>query len=238
MPPPTLTSFAQALYDELEPLTYDEPDYGYALAKFCAAVAVPYDEMWEILVEGDVPWGPAVDLDLTPSDFLDWLGRFKGVAGVVGLADSSKRARIRSAEGFSRGTVTAMVTQAKTFLSGANPTVLVSERYGGNAYQIKLQTLDSETPDDHGPLVRAIRKVKAAGLVLTFTVAAQIPTFADIATYASFSELPLRYYDFDDMRSRVSHGLLLHFSDLPGRYPTFAAMASGPATFDELRKLH
>src|SRR5437762_13316567 len=105
--PPTgveMSAFAQALYDELEPLQYGEADSNYSLAKFCAAIAEPFNEVWDLVVVPSQAWQDLMNLGTTPTDFLDWLGRFKGVAPVAGEDDAEKRARIDDAAALDRGT--------------------------------------------------------------------------------------------------------------------------------------
>lgn len=169
-PPPPLTPFAQTLYDELEPLKYGEQGADYPLAHYCAALAKPFDEIWDYVVTPDTPWSTVVDLDKSPVQFIDWLGRFKGVATTrATLTDLDKRNRIRHAAGFDRGTITTMSNRAKANLTGTKH-LTTEERVGGSAWQIRFTVYSTEAPDT-ATLLKEILAVKPGGIVFTLIVA-------------------------------------------------------------------
>lgn len=197
--PLALSNFARILYDELEPLHYGEADSDYALAKLVNAIAAPFDLIWDLTMEVDVPWETTVDLDLAPPDFLRWLGHFKGVN--VG-AEGDARARIRTASGFQRGTVTAIIADAKEQLVGAKR-LLVRERYP-DAYTLNVTAYAEDTPDP-AALERAIRAKKPAGIKLDlFVVAGWFYSTLNNA-YATYADLAADVATFPDYAALRDH---------------------------------
>lgn len=171
MPLPDLTDCAQYLYDQLEPLQYAEADNDYALAKYCSAVATPFDEIWDLVVTPDVPWSTVVDTDVAPAKFLDWLGRFKGVRALV-ADDATKRERIHDAAGMKRGTLTSILARTRLHLTGTQH-VTIQERADSDAWKLRITVYTAELVGT----VQALRDdiintVKPAGITLDLVVAA------------------------------------------------------------------
>lgn len=169
-----LSNFARILYDELEPLRYADEITGYPLARFVNAIAAPFDLIWDLTMEVDVPWETIVDIDSAPASFLQWLGRFKGVNINRALSADEQRTQIHGAAGFARGTPSAIIAAARQTLTG-NKYVFLNERDGG-AYRLGVDTLVSETPDPAATLA-AVLKQKPAGIVLTHNVIASEPVW-------------------------------------------------------------
>lgn len=91
-------------------------------------------------------WSSIVDLDRAPDDGLNYLGQYKGVTPLAGLTPEQTRDRIRSVDGFKRGTVESIKVASQRRLTGTK-TAIVNEREGGNALYIGVLTYASETPD-------------------------------------------------------------------------------------------
>jgi hypothetical protein len=169
MAAPELSPVAQSLYDTLGPLAYADADLDYPLARYCIAIAEPFDDVWEWVGVPEQPWENLLDLWETPDDFVDWLGYFKGVEPQTGLDPAAKRARIDEAAGFARGTPASLIAAAKSRLIGSQH-VFLEERFGGNAWRLRITVYQSEILDgDVGALTAAILAVKPAGITLDTT---------------------------------------------------------------------
>jgi hypothetical protein len=127
---PPLDSFAQELYDRLEPLQYAEAEHDYALRKFCAALGVPFQQVEDLARDQVVEpppggfsqrvvhpgWSVLLDIDRVPDEALAWLGQFVGVPLNPDLDSAGNRERIKTTEGWKRGTVGSIVGAAKSVL--------------------------------------------------------------------------------------------------------------------------
>jgi P2-related tail formation protein len=193
MAEPTLESFAQALYDSLEPMQYAEVDTDYALAKYLAGIGAEFQITEDAgRDQGDVPgWANMLDPDLCPSYALGWLAQFAGVMLDPALDDADQRARIKSADGWKRGTVAAMKGAVKAYLTGTQ-TFAFRERFDVNnpsidsPYYMDIVTKTSETPNPTAAHA-AILSQKPAGIVLTYRQLAgndYIAVKTNNATYA------------------------------------------------------
>lgn len=199
MAAPALDSFADDLYEQLSPLTYADPDNGYALAWFAATIGSLFQPV-EDLVRDDsaIPgWGKLLDVDFAPTDALPWLGQLIGVAVDTSLPDPTQRDQIRHPQGFQRGTRAAMIAAGQQHLTGTQ-TLYLKERAGGDAYHILATSLTDETPDPD-VVEAALLAEKPAGLTLTYQVVDgqtwqqlidTYPTWADaIAAYPTWQDV-------------------------------------------------
>jgi len=177
---PTLKSFAQALYDSMAPMQYDEPTWDYAMAKYLSGVGAMFQVVEDYGRDqqgGAIPgWASLMDPDLCPPEALGWLAQFVGVRLDVGLTVDEQRARIKATDGWKRGTVSAMRGAIAGYLTGSK-TFSFRERFDYNnpnvdsPYYMEVVTYTSETPD---PVAAgaALLASKPAGIVLHYVVKA------------------------------------------------------------------
>lgn len=179
MPAPVLESFAQRLYDGVEPLAFDDANQGYALALYLGALGTMFQIVEDYArdqVLGSVVapgWSQLVDIDRCPTEALPWLAQFVGVITRAGLSDAAQRDRIRSTSGWTRGTVGAIVGAAQQYLAGSK-TVILRERdpaacAAQPAYGLTVITYTAETPSSANVLA-ALLEQKPAGIVLNYQV--------------------------------------------------------------------
>lgn len=180
MAKPTLESFAQALYDSMLPMQYDEANQDYALAKFLAGIGTGFQQVEDYgRAQGDIPgWASLMDPDLCPPEALGWLAQFVGVTLQPGLSDSAQRAWVKSTDGWFRGTRNAIIAAAQHTLTGQQR-VVFRERDGAAhgisaspdyAYVLSIWTYSVETPNPTATL-NAILAQKPAGIVLFYNSA-------------------------------------------------------------------
>jgi len=92
-----------------------------------------------------VGWSVIVDVDRCPNQYLDWLAQWVGVVIPQGLTTEQRRERVKSTDGWSRGSVQAIKSAPLPYLSGSR-TVILSER-DSSPYHFTVATLKSETPE-------------------------------------------------------------------------------------------
>jgi P2-related tail formation protein len=178
IPPPgdaeAATTAGERLYDRLAPVaTYDEENGG-VVAALADMLALPQAVVDDIARDDlsrpagtQLAWQPLLDPDTTP--WIDWLAQFPGVKLLPSdLTDEAKRARVKQAAGFYRGTTRAIVEAVQPTLTG-NQTVIVQNQVGGDVWAQTVITRTSETPDA-ATTTRAALTQKAAGVIQTMVI--------------------------------------------------------------------
>jgi hypothetical protein len=169
MPAPVFTAAGAYLYSQLEPLDTDPEGTDYALQHFCAALAVPFDQLYDVQNASEIAWSSVMDLATCPDWALDWLGQFAGVDATNTADAADKRALIANVGGQRRGTPQALIAAVQPYLTGAKQVILIER--DTSAYRFILITYASETPDAAAVLAAALRW-KPAGLVMEHEVVA------------------------------------------------------------------
>lgn len=198
MAQPAVTATAQAVYDRLAPAAADDEAQGWPLLNLCSALAGMLDELDIARTgEGGEPgWSSALDPDLAPAKWLPWLAQLGGVRLLPGLPDDEARTRIKSADGWRRGTPSSMIAAAQRHLTGARR-VTFRERDGG-AYRVTVITYTAETPDS-ALVLAALREQKPAGLALIYTVLDGWDYTEMAGSYASYNALAAAFANYDDL---------------------------------------
>lgn len=164
-------SLAEAVYAQIEPLQNAEEDNNYALLIFLGALGQMLQDLDYLAhaPDADSPvWFNLLDLDAIPDAALPWLGQFVGIRVNTAFTAAAQRQQIRNHQTWTRGSIAAIQAAIRPTLTGTQ-TITITERFGGNAYAIKVQTATTETPVPAATLA-AIIAAKPAGLVLTFVV--------------------------------------------------------------------
>lgn len=165
---PEVGSYAEALYEQLAPLAYADEENDWALLLLCEAIGRLFQPVEDLVRDqGDDPgWSQLVDIDRCPDAFLPWLAQLVGVQIDVGTSADVQRERIRSTDGFRRGTLAAFKAAPLPHLTGSRR-VFVEER-AGSAYRILVTTRADETPDP-AAVESALLEQKPAGIVLDYS---------------------------------------------------------------------
>lgn len=201
MAPPVHTRVGARLADELLPLAAHDPDNGYALGHYLAACARLLDEVADYSgdrEDGTPGWGWLFDPDAAPDEALEWLRQFNGVAFAAFTDAATRRARLKSTDGFRRGTPAALLAAVRPLLTGTQ-TVYLTERWGG-PYGVRLATLASETPFPAAVSAAAMDQ-KPLGLVLTFQTLSGAQDFNALRdTHQDFADVAATYVDLNEIR--------------------------------------
>lgn len=204
--PPSLASFAEALYESLLPMQFAEPDNNYALANYLAGIGAAFQVVEDAgRDQGDIPgWASFMDANLCPKYALGWLAQFIGVTLDVGLSEADQRAAIKAAGGWKRGTPAAIEGAVAGYLTGSKSMVF-RERYdatgavtGDAPYSFEVVTYTSETPNP--TLVQnALNAAKPAGLVVTYNVLAGTDYQTTYTNNANYQAIDTKYATYQDM---------------------------------------
>jgi hypothetical protein len=179
-PPPALASYAARLYAAMAPVAWLDGEADWALAKLDGAIGTMFQAVED--VARDTPAGPGwssvVDATRCPDAWLPWLGQF------VGVVNGSRNA-IVDHNGFQRGTPAAIRAATAAHLTGSK-TVVLQERFGGDAYALAVYTLDTETPNPTQTRADILTQ-KPGGIVLTYAHGAPNTYAAVNAGYATYA---------------------------------------------------
>jgi hypothetical protein len=153
-------TLAEELYDALGPMTAGDESTGYALRTFCEILcqSAGLEALYDLLRDrddGTPGWGILFDVDSCPAELLPFLGQFVGVALPPAWDADGQRDAIRNHVGWRRGTPAAMTRAVQEVLTGTK-TVVLHERYGGDAYRLAVETLTAETPDPDAVIAAAL----------------------------------------------------------------------------------
>lgn len=167
---PIVGTFTEEWYAQLEPVQYAEVQHDYPLLRFLNAMGLNFQEIEDYSTElgSEIPWSLLIDVDRSPLKALPYLAQFVGVRFPTGLTEAQQRQRIKDAPNLRRGSPAAMVAAAQTYLTG-NKTVILRERYLGNAYRIQVTTYTSQTPSQ-AIVETALRSQKPGGIILEYQV--------------------------------------------------------------------
>lgn len=140
--------FAEAIYEQVDPLTFAEAQLDYPLLKFLGALGQAFQQMDTLAFPGDgtPPWSALVDIDRIPDEGLPYLGQMIGVAVDTGLTFDQQRQQIRDHTSWQRGTPAALTKAIQMFLTGSK-TVVITER-DTSPYHFGITTYSDETPPD------------------------------------------------------------------------------------------
>lgn len=194
---------AWELWRACGPIARWDADAGYPLLTWLSGPGTILQVIDDLVRDTDAApgWSVLLDVDRCPSYGLAWLAQFVGVRLDPAAADTAKRAEIRTQPGFARGTVTALLAVAQSYLQGTR-TVLINER-DTSPYHLTVTVYAAELEGLHyndltaaystynaltaafatynayaastAELIAALQAAKPAGLQMTVTIAAGNP---------------------------------------------------------------
>lgn len=168
-PRPAVQPITDDFYNDLGPWRRaDETAATWQLLEYSDAAVGLMQSIESIIRDSDagVGWSSIMDVDRAPSAWLPWMAQLGGIRLEPGLSDVNQRARIKSTDGFRRGSPGAIVGAAQQYLTGTK-TVYLVERHG-SAYRLTVAVKASEVADI-AAVQRAVTAQKPAGIVLTVT---------------------------------------------------------------------
>lgn len=165
---PAVSAAAEELYAALEPFAALDEETDWTTLRVCdALVTGDLDLLHELVTETDTraPWELLFDPAHCPASCLPYLGQYVGVPITAEMSEAEAREAIAEPSGFGRGTVKQIETVAKRFLTGSK-TVIVTERYLGQAWRLLVETLEGETPNPAELEAAILREAKPIGIRL------------------------------------------------------------------------
>jgi tail protein P2 I len=167
---PTVGRAAADLYERLGPFAKLDTDPDWVLLRFCDVLTSgSFEQIYGYVrtgEDGTPGWAAIFDPDLCPPEALPYLAQFVGVAITPDMSVAEQRQAILLPAQWQRGTLAAMLQSIVRELTGSK-TVLLDERYSGDAYKLRVRTFASETPDPARTLA-AILLQKPAGITLLY----------------------------------------------------------------------
>jgi hypothetical protein len=170
---PEASPAAEELYAALAPVqeAADEASGQWIGLKACMALtAGKIDLLHSYLIddEQDAPaWAIIFDPLRCPVEALPFLAQFDGAVIRPSMSEEEVRDAIRQPQAFQRGTVAQIEAICKRSLTGTK-TVVVTERYTGDPWKLRVETLASETPDQARLKAELIEEAKPIGILLFF----------------------------------------------------------------------
>lgn len=207
-PTPT-TPFQEELYAQL--FAWADADVNnWDLLQYVGAIASMFDQVETYARDSSDQrpgWAILMDPDRVPAEALGYLAQFVGVSLKDGLSDASQRARVKSTDGFKRGTLGAIIGAAQQFLTGTKTVFLrerdpsVSALYGG-AYGLTVLTLASETPNAAAVLAALIEQ-KPAGILLSYTTVTGASYLIIRTNYANYTAVRSAFATYSGLRNNI-----------------------------------
>lgn len=190
-------TLAEHLYAAMGRFAEDD-DTGDLLV-FCEALCAPAETAFARVSETDekVAWQDMLDPEAGPAESLPWLAQFVGVEVEPAWTEQETRDAIARPSGWKRGTPGAMREAVQRTLTG-DRTVSIFERVGGNAYQLAVRTLTTETPDADATEAAALTQ-KPIGIVLDFAALVGQAWNDVVADNTDWDEVTTTYATWDDL---------------------------------------
>ena len=193
------------LYQQTAPMTYAEPDTGYAWAQLLGALAILLDPVAEMVRDDDAGnpgWTAQASPARCPTPWLRVLAQWAGIR--ASQADAMSEADLREligphAPGMWRGTRAAMEAAVRRFMpdDAPEPVIYFEERAGGDPYLLRVFTYDFI---DHDPALvqAALQAAKPAGLILSYELR-HGQTYAMLAQHGDYADVKATYLDYASM---------------------------------------
>lgn len=200
-------SATNLLYEALAPLSAQDEELGWPLLYYCDAICNMINFINDIIRDSpDGPgWHSIMDPDTAPTEALSWLGQFVGVIVPPQALNQTEeqweefaRFKIKSVEGFRRGSARAFASVAAPFLIGQKE-LLIYER-DTSPYHLTVYTYDDETLDESAVLA-ALLSQKPAGLVMDYQTIARNSYAAVDVSYSTYTAVDVDYTSYAGLQS-------------------------------------
>lgn len=199
-------SFAEPIYENMEPVAKAEPGLNWPLATYIGALGQMFQDIEDMAREqnGYPGYSQLVDVNRVRADRLPWLAQFIGAVlpqRLPGETDeayvSRMRGFIKDPSHFKRGSVAMITWVAQQRLTGTR-SVYIRER-DTSPYHYTVVTRTSETPDPAGTLAD-LKAAKPAGLILAHNLVAGWDWFGVDGQYASWDALNAAHTSWNDLQ--------------------------------------
>lgn len=210
---PELGSFAEEFYGRLEPFherinpdgpgTVTDEQLGWPLLIFFGLWAARWQEIEDLIRDTDdgPGWSALVSIDRIPDKGLPYLSQFLGKQLIEGMTPAEQRDRIRSTDGFDRGTPSAMEAAGKRNLTGQQR-IYINERLGGSVWHAAAITYVDETPDPVLTFSDMLEQ-KHHGVILTHTVVDEWGYDVLKVAFDDYGQIKVYYADYTGLKTNV-----------------------------------
>lgn len=170
MSKPDASPAALEIYDALSPpFSQGDEDRDFIALRICMAITAGRLDLLHSYLIDDVTnlpaWAVIFDPETAPEEALPYLAQFSGAILTSEMDEVAQRAAIEVPEAFSRGRRASLEAVAKRRLTGTK-VVIVTERYASSAWKLRVETIESETPDPEGTEQDIKRYQLPIGIVL------------------------------------------------------------------------
>lgn len=196
MPRPEASAAAEEIYAALEPaFTAGDEGRDWISLKICMAITAGKINLLHSYLIDDITnlpnWAIIFDPERCPTEALPYLAQFDGAILTPDMDAAARRAAIQTPEAFSRGRLASLEAVAKRRLTGTK-TVVITERYTGDAWRLRVETIEAETPDPDGTVTDILDYQKPIGIKLFFN--SRVPwtwgeVKAESATYPTWKSV-------------------------------------------------
>jgi hypothetical protein len=199
---PVVGEVAEEMYRRMGPVTDQDEVLGWPLLTYVGAFCDTYLQDIDDL-SSDQPtyggWGGIMNPDTAPLYALPWTAQFVGVRYNSALSQADNIALIKEPTGWKRGSPQAIIAAIKPFLTGSKSVVL-TERYTGDAYKVLVTTQTGECPNVPAMQAAALAQ-KPAGILMTFSaVLGQL--YSQLKTaQATYAAAKAAYVNYTAMRN-------------------------------------
>jgi hypothetical protein len=205
---PEASQAAEEIYAALEPAFTqgDEANDWVALRICMAIVAGKINLLHELLIDDitNLPaWAIVFDPERASEVALPFLSQFSGALLTPEMDAEARRLAIQTPEAFSRGQVKSLEAVTKRRLTGTK-TVILTERYSGSPWRIRIETIEAETPEPEQTEADLIRYQKPLGILLFLNTRAVwnwAEVKAEIATYPTWKSVKEAFATWKDFRT-------------------------------------
>lgn len=208
MSEPSASLAARELYEALEPaFTQGDSERDWVTLKICMAIVAGRIDLLHSYLIDDITnlpaWGVIFDPERCPPEALPFLSQFDGAIFTPEMGGEAQRNAIKVPEAFSRGRLASIEAVAKRRLTGTK-SVIVTERYTGNAWRLRVETIEAETPEPEQTKADIITFQKPIGIVLFFNT--RVPwTWAEVkaekSTYPTWTSTNAAFSTWFDFRT-------------------------------------
>lgn len=209
MPKPDASPAALEIYEGLESaFTRGDEERDWIALKICMAITAGRLDLLHSYLIDDITnlpaWAVIFDPERCPAPALPYLAQFSGAILTPEMDEAARCAAIQTPEAFSRGRKKSLEAVVKRRLTGTKA-VIVTERYTGSAWKVRVETIEAETPEPEETVADIKRYQLPIGTILFFNSrlvwswgeakeSAEFPTWGDVK--ANFdSWLAFRTYE-------------------------------------------
>lgn len=203
------------MYSDAMPLVDifgDKDEHLWIYLHGLAAMLQPIEDICKDGDNGEPGWSQIFDLNRAKTSWLPWVGQLNGyqvpakpASQTLAQYDAIQRQRIFTKRADTKGTTARLVDDIKDHL---NPParVLVSERYGGDAAQIRVWVYTSDIKTSQAEVQKAALSAKFAGLIMTFSVLPGTASYNGLlAANATYQAVKTTFTDYTHVLTDPDH---------------------------------